>query len=344
MSNSRTVSRTAAEFARSNGPGEYHAPWWLPGGHSQTIYARTLGRRYSVSYRRERWETPDGDFIDFDWLDETSEARKLLILFHGLEGCSGSHYALSLLAEFHRSGWRAVVAHFRGCTGEPNRLARSYHSGDSREIDWILRRLKDANPQARIYAVGVSLGGNMLLKWLGEEGAAAAAPIERAVAVSAPLDLVAAAGVLDAGLNRLIYTSHFLRYLRPKALGKITAHGLAIDTQALRGCSTFRQFDDLFTAPVHGFKDALDYWRRSSSKPWLKEIQLPTLLINARNDPFLPAYALPQPDEVSPAVSLEFPAAGGHVGFVTGGFPGCLNWLPNRVLSFFDENRLGYPR
>jgi uncharacterized protein len=344
MSDSITVSRDAAEFAQSNASGEYHAPWWLPCGHLQTLYARTLGQNYAVAYRRERWETPDRDFIDLDWLDETPDAAKLLVLFHGLEGCSGSHYALSLLDEFRRRGWRGVVPHFRGCGGEPNRLARSYHSGDSREVHWILHRLKERNPQARIYAVGVSLGGNMLLKWLGEEGKAAAAVVNRAVAVSTPLDLVAAAGALDYGLNRFIYTRHFLRYLRPKALEKITAHDLTIDAQALRTSSTFRQFDDLFTAPVHGFKDAMDYWRRSSSKPWLEEIKLPTLLINARNDPFLPESALPGVEEVSGSVAMDFPPEGGHVGFVTGEFPGRLDWLPNRVLSFFDENRLGYPR
>jgi uncharacterized protein len=339
MSDSITVSRNAAKFTQSGSPGEYHAPWWLPGGHLQTLYARTLGRNYAVAYRRERWETPDGDFIDLDWLDETPDAAKLLVLFHGLEGCSGSHYALSLLGEFRRRDWRGVVPHFRGCGGEPNRLARSYHSGDSREVDWILHRLREKNPQTRIYAAGVSLGGNMLLKWLGEEGKTAAAVVNRAVAVSAPLDLVAAAGALDYGLNRFIYTRHFLRYLRPKALEKITAHELTIDAQALRASSTFRQFDDLFTAPVHGFKDAKDYWRRSSSKPWLKEIKLPTLLINARNDPFLPASALPQISEVSAAVSLEFPESGGHVGFVTGQFPGCLDWLPSRILRFFNDGR-----
>jgi len=313
----------------------YSAPWWLPGGHLQTLYARRLGRNYSVAYRRERWETADGDFIELDWLDDSPDATKLLVLFHGLEGCSGSHYALSLLAEFRRRGWRGAVPHFRGCGGEPNRLARSYHSGDSREIDWILHRLKGFNPQTRICVVGVSLGGNMLLKWLGEEGSAAAAVVEHAVAVSAPLDLVAAAGALDYGLNKFIYTSHFLRYLRPKALAKITAHDLAVDAQELRASSTFRQFDDLFTAPIHGFENAQDYWTRSSSKPWLKEIRIPTLIINARNDPFLPSGALPSAAEVSDAVTLEFPDSGGHVGFVSGRFPGHLDWLPKRIMRFF---------
>jgi hypothetical protein len=234
-----------------------------------------------------------------------------------------------------RGGWRGVVPHFRGCSGEANRLVRSYHSGDSREIDWILRRLKDVNRHAKIYVVGVSLGGNMLLKWLGEEGAAASLIVERAVAVSVPMDLAAAARVLDSGFNRMLYTSHFLNLLKPMALAKIAVHDLAIDARAIRASLTFRQFDDLFTAPIHGFENAQDYWTRSSSKPWLKEISTPTLIINARNDPFLPSAALPSAAAVSDTVSLEFPDRGGHVGFVSGRFPGHLDWLPKRIMRFF---------
>jgi predicted alpha/beta-fold hydrolase len=313
----------------------YRAPWWLPGRHLQTIYARTLGRNYSVRYRRERWETPDGDFIDLDWCDDAPQSSALVVLFHGLEGCSQSHYATSLMAAVAREGWGGVVPHFRGCSGEANRLRRSYHSGDSREIDWILRRIKGSNPRRRIYVAGVSLGGNMLLKWLGEEEDAALSIIERAIAVSVPMDLTAAARSLDSGFNRIFYTSHFLNLLRPMALAKIAAHDLAIDGRAIRTSLTFREFDDLFTAPVHGFKDAIDYWTRSSSKPWLKKITVPTLLINAQNDPFLPRDALPNSTEISNSVILDFPATGGHVGFVSGRFPGNLDWLPRRVLKFF---------
>jgi predicted alpha/beta-fold hydrolase len=232
-------------------------------------------------------------------------------------------------------GWRGVVPHFRGCSGEANRLTRSYHSGDSREIDWILRRIKNENPGNKIYVVGVSLGGNMLLKWLGEEREAALAVIERAIAVSTPLDLVAAVGGLDFGINRILYTEYFLRSMRPKAVVKISAHGLTIDPDAVRASLTFRQFDDLYTAPIHGFKDAQDYWTRCSGKPWLKLITVPTLLLNAQNDPFLPSAALPNAAEVSDAVTLEFPKTGGHVGFVSGKFPGHLDWLPRRILKFF---------
>jgi uncharacterized protein len=313
----------------------YRAPWWLPGGHVQTLYARLLARHFTVPYRRERWETPDNDFIDLDWLDDSPDSAKLIVLFHGLEGYSQSHYALSLMAVAARQGWRGVVPHFRGCSGEANRLTRSYHSGDSREIDWVLRRIKNENPRSKVYVVGVSLGGNMLLKWLGEEGEAAGGMIERAAAVSTPVDLAAAAGQLDFGLRRILYTSHFLRSLKPKALAKITAHKLKIDTRAILAGLTFRQFDDLLTAPLHGFKDADDYWLRCSSKPWLTQIKVPTLLINARNDPFLPSDALPGPAEVSDAVTLEFPATGGHVGFVSGKCPGHIEWMPRRILKFF---------
>jgi hypothetical protein len=176
------------------------------------------------------------------------------------------------------------------------------------------------------------------LKWLGEEGSGASDVVRAVAAVSAPLDLVAAAGVLDFGFRRVLYTSHFLKFLRPKALAKIAAHNLPIDARAIRASMTFRQFDDLFTAPIHGFKDANDYWTRCSSKPWLREIKLPTLIINACNDPFLPSAALPGRNDVADSVTLEFPRTGGHVGFVSGRFPGDLDWLPMRILKFFQED------
>ena len=331
-----TVSPRVARFADEGiSDSDYRAPWWLPSGHLQTIYARQLARRYPVRYRRERWETPDKDFIDLDWLDHSLDGTNLLVLFHGLEGYSQSHYALSLMTVAAQQGWRGVVPHFRGCSGEANRLLRSYHSGDSREIDWILRRLKEENPQSKIYVAAISLGGNMVLKWLGEEGHMAGEVVERAVAVSTPLDLVAAAGELDFGIKRILYTSYFLQSLKPRALAKIATHGLDIEARAIRRSATFRQFDDLFTAPVHGFKDAEEYWTRCSSKAWLRHIRVPTLLLNARNDPFLPESALPRDDEISESVTLDFPCDGGHVGFVSGKFPGHLDWLPERILRFF---------
>ena len=318
----------------------YRSPWWCPGGHLQTLYTYFFAVCDKVAFRRERWDTPDEDFIDLDWLDSDSPNADLLVLFHGLEGCARSHYALSLMSRAQPLGWAGVVVHFRGCSGEHNRLARAYHSGDSTEIDWILRRLKETRGHCKIHAVGVSLGANVLLKWLGEKGDAAREVVDSAVAVSAPVDLSAAAGVLDRGIAKWLYTRHFLKTLKRKALTKTMMHRLVIDCMALRRVSTFRELDDLYTAPMHGFSGAEHYWALSSSKPWLKNIAVPTLLINALNDPFLPASALPDAAEVARSVFLEYPEAGGHVGFISGKFPGRMDWLAKRILSFVEQTSM----
>jgi len=320
----------------------YRAPLWLPGGHAQTLYAALAVPRPRVAYRRERWDTPDGDFIDLDWLEEpetSNEQRQqppLVVLFHGLEGSSRSHYALSLMAAVRDAGWCGAVVHFRGCSGEPNRLPRAYHSGDAREIDWIMRRLRAQHAHGPLFAVGVSLGGNALLKWLGETAASARDVVERAASVSAPVDLMAAGNALDRGFN-LVYVRSFLRTLKSKSLEKLTRFPGLYDADAVRGSRTLREFDDLVTAPLHGFRNTDDYWTRASSKPGLRSIHVPTFIANARNDPFLPAGALPRAGEVSAVVTLEQPEQGGHAGFVSGRFPGNLGWMPARVLEFFRE-------
>jgi hypothetical protein len=297
---------------------EYRAPWWLPGGHLQTLLP-ALAPAPRVAWRRERWETPDGDFIDLDW---AGAQGPLVALFHGLEGSTASHYARALAAGALERGWRCVVPHFRGCSGEPNRKPRAYHSGDSEELDWILRRLQ---PE---FAVGVSLGGNVLLKWLGERGAGA--PLRRAAAVSAPLDLTAAGRALDRGLNRQIYTRSFLSTMKRNAFAKLERFPGLFNPLRVRRATTLYEFDDAVTAPLHGFRDAGDYWRRASSAPWLEHIRVPTLVLNARNDPFLPEAALERATrKASGNVLLEFPRAGGHVGF-----PGRRGWLARRVLEF----------
>ena len=305
-----------------------------------------------MAYRRERWDTPDGDFIDLDWMDEdqgsgrakrgaedrgTANSKPLVALFHGLEGSSNSHYAAALMTALRANGWRGVVAHFRGCSGEMNRLRRAYHSGDSAEIDWILRRLKLANPAASVFAMGVSLGGNALLKWLGEERDAARTVVAAAAAISAPMDLMAAGDALGHGFNR-VYTRNFLTTLRRKTLAKLAVFPDVCDRDGMLAARTLRDFDNGVTAPLHGFRDTDDYWTRASAKPLLGYISVPTLIINARNDPFMPAHALPLAHEVSSAVTLDFPATGGHAGFVAGAFPGRLDWLPLRVMDFFRWN------
>jgi len=320
----------------------YRAPLWLRGGHLQTIYASALMPRPRVAYRRERWDTPDGDFIDLDWIESREQgprakaqgATPLVVLFHGLEGNSRSHYALALMAALGERGMRGVVVHFRGCSGEPNRMPRAYHSGDAQEIEWILRRLRAQNAGAPLFAVGVSLGGNALLKWLGETGASAMTVVDRAAAVSAPVNLMISGDALGTGFN-LIYTRNFLMTLKRKALDKHALYPDLFDAARLRAASTLREFDDLVTAPLHGYRNTDDYWTRASSKPGLRDVRVPTLVLNARNDPFLPASALPGAGEVSTAVTLEQPEQGGHVGFVSGAFPGNMDWLPQRVLKFF---------
>lgn len=318
----------------------YVPPAWLVNPHAQTIYASCFAPAPRIGFRRERWATPDGDFIDLDWIvpapgtahSAGDPPAPLLVLFHGLEGSSKSHYARALMHAAQARAWRGVVVHFRGCSGEPNRLPRAYHSGDSAEIDWLLRRLhaREAGP---LSAVAVSLGGNVLLKWLGEASGDARGIVAAACAVSAPMDLVAAGEALALGFNR-VYTWNFLRTLKRKSAAKLARHPGLFDGDAARRARTLRAFDDHVTAPLHGFVDAQDYWTRASSKPWLKSIAVPTLVLNARDDPFMPAHALPAAHEASAALTLEFPAHGGHAGFVTGRFPGALTWLPERVLGF----------
>lgn len=314
----------------------YRAPLWLPGGHLQTIYPALVMSRPVVPYGRERWDTPDGDFIDLDRIAGPSRSP-LVVLFHGLEGCSNSHYALALMHEIRARGWRGVVVHFRGCSGEPNRLPRAYHSGDTEEADWILRRLQSERADRPLYAAGVSLGGNVLLKWLGERGAAAAQLVTRACAVSAPVDLMVAGEALGQGFN-LSYARYFLASLKVKSAGMLRSFPGLFDAERARAARTLREFDDAVTAPLHGFRDTDDYWTRASSKPLLRHIAVPTLMLNARNDPFLPASALPAAQEVSPGVVCEFPEGGGHAGFASGRFPGTLAWLPQRMLEFFAGN------
>lgn len=313
----------------------YIAPRWLPGGHAQTIWP-LLRKGPLPDFRRERWDTPDGDFIDLDWLSHQPGAP-LVVLFHGLEGSSHSPYARSLMRLLAQMGWNGVVPHFRGCSGEPNRLPRAYHSGDADEIGWILERLAALHPQLPRYAAGVSLGGNALLLWLGTQGHNACRTVNAAAAICPPVDLTAAGHTLGQGFNRL-YTRHFLATLKHNAAAKLHQHPGLFKLEAMLRATNLYEFDNLVTAPLHGFRNTDDYWRRASSKPQLKGICLPTLMINPLNDPFLPTSALPTHEDVSSFVTLEQPADGGHVGFVSGGWPGHLDWLPRRLVHFFTTS------
>ena len=313
----------------------YHAPLWLPRGNLQTLYPYFFSPRPKLAYRRERWELPDGDFLDLDWVDNAANSP-LLVLFHGLEGNSSGYYAVTLMQQAKLLGWRGVVVNFRGCSGEPNRLPRAYFAGDSAEIDYVLRRLRRQFPLDTLYSAGFSLGGNALLLWLGEQGRQANGVIQAAVGISAPLDLTVTGNALDHGVNRWLYAKHFLHTLKHSALEKLKRFPRIYDRKQVLAASTLREFDNVVTAPMHGYLNTDDYWRRGSSKPWLVDITVPTLIINARNDPFLPNSALPSASQVSGNVTLEFPEQGGHVGFLSGKFPGNINWLPLRILGFLQ--------
>jgi uncharacterized protein len=318
-------------------PTPYRSPNWLPGGHAQTIYPYFLARP-QVAYRRERIAAPDGDFWDFDWLSEPPNLRAdapMAVLFHGLEGGAQSHYALMLMALLASSGWRGVIPHFRGCSGEPNLLPRAYHSGDHEDVGAMLLALRErVGPRTPMYAVGVSLGGSALLNWIGRAGSDASKMLVAAATVSVPLDLMAAGIAIGQGMNR-IYTRYFLSTLKPKGLDMARRFPGLLDTRRIARAQTMRDFDDAVTAPLHGFAGVNDYWTRASSKRWLAEVALPTLVLNARNDPFVPAASLPDAKQVSTEIRLEQPDTGGHVGFMTGPAPGRIAWLPQRLLAYF---------
>lgn len=338
-----SVCGTQAPEAAGEGSGKhvqpYVAPRWLRGGQMQTIWPALFSSSgpdaVPPAWARQRWDTPDGDFIDVDRADGRAAGRgPLLVLFHGLEGSSRSHYVRAMAQSCRRAGWSLAVPHFRGCSGEPNRAPRAYHSGDWPEIDWILRRFHEHH-EGPIYAAGVSLGGNALLRWAEEAGNDASRVVQAVASVSAPIDLAAGGAAISRGFNRAVYTRMFLRTLKPKALAMVRRHPGLADVHAIVAARDLYAFDNAFTAPVHGFSDTDDYWRRASSKPHLASIRVPALVLNARNDPFLPASALPAPGELAPRVWLEQPEHGGHVGFASGAIPGQLNWMPARLLHFF---------
>ncbi|MES2105956.1 MAG: alpha/beta fold hydrolase [Pseudomonadota bacterium] len=313
----------------------YQAPRWLPTGHLQTIYPALFIRKPEVNFRRERWDTPDGDFIDVDFVDG-QPGQPFVVLFHGLEGSSDSHYARALMAMLQERGWSGAVPHFRGCSGELNNAPRFYHSGDAQEIDWIIRRLhlgyRSNHPHGKFFASGVSLGGNAMLRWIGESQHQAEI-IEAAVSISAPLDLAQGGASLSRGIN-MLYTRMFLQTLKPKCLQKLEQFPGLFDREALIRAKDLYEFDNVITAPLHGYRNTEDYWDRASAKHILTDITVPTLVLNAQNDPFLPGEHLPR--KASAAVILEYPEGGGHVGFAAGAVPGSIDWLPSKMLHFFE--------
>lgn len=279
---------------------------------------------------------PDGDFVDLDWVRGSGSAdAPVVLVLHGLEGSSASHYALGLLERVAARGWRGAALNFRSCSGELNRLPRFYHSGDTADLDAIVRGLLERQPERRLGIVGVSLGGNVLLKWLGEQEVDAPKQLEGAVAISVPFDLVACARVLDRGFARAVYTTNFLRSMKAKVREKAKRYPGFVDLAAVLSARTFGEYDHVLTAPIHGFADEVDYWTRSSSRPYLPRIRRPTLLINALDDPFVPSDGLPEPRTLPPSVQAEFVARGGHCGFIEGRWPWrAESWAERRAVEF----------
>jgi predicted alpha/beta-fold hydrolase len=321
----------------------YTPAWWVPGAHLQTLWGKLVRRSPRVETRVEGWATADGDALEIRRLDAPVGAPATvprLLILHGLEGTIRSHYVQGLLDSARRQHWAADVLIFRGCNGELPRARRFYHSGETTDLDFVVRRLVAEHPRQPLVVVGVSLGGNVLLKWLGENGARLPSAVRAAAAVSVPYDLELGSRQIERGLSR-IYTIHFLRTLREKALAKLAEDPALFAEAPLRAARSLSDFDDAVTAPVHGFTDAHDYYTRSSSRHFLAGIRRPTLLLSAYDDPFLPREVL---DDVrilaseNPCVKAEFHRHGGHVGFVSGRVP----WRPvyyaeERVVRYLSE-------
>jgi predicted alpha/beta-fold hydrolase len=312
----------------------FRPAWWLRGPHLQTLYPSLFRRRAHPVLQRERLELADGDFIDLDWCGDSS--GPVVLVLHGLEGSLKSHYTGGILQALAASGYRAGLMYFRGCSGEPNRLARSYHSGETGDLASVLQHIRRRHRDTPVAVIGYSLGGNVLLKWLGETGSDN--DVATAVAVSVPFDLDLAARKLERGLSR-IYQRHLLQKLRHSAAARSRRAALPLSAAQLGALKTFRQFDNAVTAPLHGFRDVDDYYNRSSSRAFLRGIITPTLIIHAQDDPFLPATAIPTGEMLGPATTLELSAAGGHVGFIAGDRPGRPRyWLETRICGHLRQH------
>ncbi len=326
-----SVSSVSSEELSRRSEYTYRPAWWVPGAHAQTLWGKFFRRRELFGARAERWDTPDGDFVDVYRLDASEGAPRLFIL-HGLEGTIRSHYVTGFLGEAKRRGWGADLLIFRGCGDEPNRRPRFYHSGDTGDLAFALDRVLVEHPRSLIVLAGVSLGGNVLLKFLGEQGDSLSPRVRSAAAISVPFDLEKGARKIATGFSQ-IYDRHFLRTLRAKARAKLSAYPGLFDADRLERAQSIYEFDDAVTAPVHGFADARDYYTRSSSLPWLRRIRRPTFLLSAVDDPFLPAAVLDDVLRVARdnrALTLEFTAHGGHVGFVAGPRPWSVAYYAER--------------
>lgn len=309
--------------------------WWLKNSHLQTIWPVLLRKTIkNLPLERERLELPDGDFLDLDWVGKAEVGRPLVLILHGFEGSIESHYAKSMLRSLRQQGWRGVFMHFRGCSGEPNRLVKGYHSGETQDVAYLVGEIRRREPNTPIAGIGYSLGGNVLLKWLGETGQQN--PLCAAVAVSVPFELQKAAVRIQSGFSRF-YQWYFLRCLRHRLNKKCEQVPFPVAVSGWTAMRTIYDFDNAYTAPVHGFENAENYYQIASSRQYLNQIQVPTLLVHAKDDPFMTADVVPTRDELSEAVTLEVSESGGHVGFVAGRYPWRPEyWLEKRIPDYLS--------
>lgn len=311
---------------------EFQTSAWFSNPHYQTIWPRLARKNLIVPWQRQRLELPDGDFLDLDIIGGLNGSEKskspIVLVLHGLEGSSNSHYARAMGSSLASNNFRVVVMNFRGCSGVQNRLQRSYHSGETEDLNYVVNYLRKENPGVSLFAVGFSLGGNVLLKWLGEQGSNA--PITSAVAVSVPFDLGVAADKMTQGVSR-IYQKYFLSTLIPKIIEKNKIIPLPVDVNKVQISKTLREYDDCLTAPLHGFKNAEDYYQQSSCNQYLRGIETPALIIHSLDDPFMTPDVIPKMKQLSKYVSLDIKSKGGHVGFIgKNGY-----WLDKNIPSHF---------
>lgn len=315
----------------------YRAPFWLPGGHLQTIVPSLVRKVPVITRERERLDLVDGDFVDLQW--HRQGRGKLVILCHGLEANAEASYIQEMASALSNKGWDVLAWSYRGCGGEMNRLPRFYHSGATEDLAEVVAHALDNHPATQIDLVGFSLGGNMILKYLGEQGEAVSPRLGRAAAFSVPCDLACSSRALDTVFNREVYMRRFIKSLAAKVRAKQALFPDCLETEGLDRIRTFLEFDNRYTAPLHGFQDAEDYWARSSSRPLLPQIKIPALLVSADNDPFLGPNCYPRSEaENSDHFHLEVTRGGGHVGFANSaaGAP----WMPERASRFFENRPL----
>lgn len=313
---------------------EFKTAWWVPERHSQTLFSSLFKRSIQLPVEEEELELPDGDFVELAWTLPRNDGP-IIALFHGLEGSIESSYARGILNQVSQQGWQGVIMHFRGCGKKDNRLPRWYHSGDSPDIDFFICFLRERYPDRPLAAVGVSLGGNALLKYLGEQGDNT--PLVAAMAISVPFDLANTAQHLTTGFSR-VYQRHLISLVRKKVEQKYNRMPLPLDMEAFKKAKTFYSVDNA-AAQMHGFKNAEDYYDRASAKQFLKLIKRPTLILHSENDPFMTPAAIPSQAELSSNVTLELTKAGGHAGFVYGKNPlKPKYWIERQMMTFFRKH------